>query len=41
MRTDIVLDEAMVNEALKLGRIATMRERVDAALHEFAPIAGA
>lgn len=35
MRTNIVLDEALVKEALKLGRIATMRELVDVALHEF------
>ena len=35
MRTNIVLDEALVKEALKLGRISTMRELVDVALHEF------
>ena len=35
MRTNIVLDEALVKEALKLGQISTMRELVDVALHEF------
>lgn len=35
MRTNIVLDEALVKEGLKLGRVTTMRELVDIALHEF------
>lgn len=35
MRTNIVLDEALVKEALKLSRINTMRELVDVALQEF------
>ena len=35
MRTNIVLDDALVEEALQLSRIKTKREVVDAALREF------
>jgi Arc/MetJ family transcription regulator len=35
MRTNIVLDEALVKEALKLSHIKTKRELVDVALQEF------
>jgi Arc/MetJ family transcription regulator len=35
MRTNIVLDDQLVNEAIKLSGIPTKREVVDAALREF------
>ena len=35
MRTNIVLDDDLVQEALALGRLKTKRELVDAALREF------
>ena len=35
MRTNVVLDEPLVEEALKLSRIKTKRELIDTALREF------
>ena len=35
MRTNIVIDEALVEEALAVSRIRTKRELVDRALREF------
>lgn len=35
MRTNIVLDEKLVREAMKLARARTMREAVDIALRRF------
>ena len=35
MRTNIVMDDELVTEAMKLGDIKTKREVVDAALREF------
>lgn len=35
MRTNIVLDDRLVREAMKLARVATMREAVDIALRRF------
>lgn len=35
MRTNIVMDDALVTEAMKLADIKTKREVVDAALREF------
>ena len=35
MRTNIVLDDKLVEEAMKLGRVKSKREVVDAALREF------
>ena len=35
MRTNIVLDDRLVAEAMKLGRIKTKRELVEQALREF------
>jgi Arc/MetJ family transcription regulator len=35
MRTNIVLDDRLVKEAMKLGGIQTKREIVDLALREF------
>jgi Arc/MetJ family transcription regulator len=35
MRTNIVLDDRLVAEAMKLGRITTKRELVEQALREF------
>lgn len=35
MRTNVVLDEALINEAMGLSHIKTKRELIDAALREF------
>jgi len=35
MRTNIVLDEKLVREAMKLARVRTMREAVNVALQRF------
>jgi Arc/MetJ family transcription regulator len=35
MRTNIVLDDSLVKEALKLGRVKTKKELVNQALKEF------
>jgi len=35
MRTNIVLDDRLVKEALKLGRVKTKKELVNRALKEF------
>lgn len=35
MRTNIVLDEKLVREAMKLARVKTKREAVDVALRRF------
>ena len=35
MRTNIVLDEKLVKEAMKLANVRTMREAVDLALQRF------
>ncbi len=35
MRTNIVLDETLVQEALRLSQLKTKRELIDAALKEF------
>ena len=35
MRTNIVLDEKLVREAMKLARVKTMREAVNVALQRF------
>jgi Arc/MetJ family transcription regulator len=35
MRTNIVIDERLVREAMKLARAKTMREAVDIALRRF------
>ena len=35
MRTNIVLDDRLVAEAMKLGRMTTKRELVEQALREF------
>ena len=35
MRTNIVLDEKLVREAMKLARVKTMREAVNIALQRF------
>ena len=35
MRTNIVLDDFLVEEALKISKLKTKRELVDAALREF------
>ena len=35
MRTNIVIDDTLVAEALRLSRLKTKRELVDAALREF------
>jgi Arc/MetJ family transcription regulator len=35
MRTNIVLDDALVAEAMRLGKLATKREAVEVALRDF------
>ena len=35
MRTNIVLDEKLIREAMKLARVRTMREAVNVALRRF------
>jgi Arc/MetJ family transcription regulator len=35
MRTNIVLDDALIKEALRLGRMMTKKELVNQALREF------
>ena len=35
MRTNIVLDEKLVREAMRLARVKTIREAVDVALRRF------
>ena len=35
MRTNIVLDEKLIREAMKLARVKTMREAVNVALRRF------
>ena len=35
MRTNIVLDESLVKEAMKIGNVKTMREAVQLALRRF------
>jgi Arc/MetJ family transcription regulator len=35
MRTNIVLDDALIKEALRLGRMRTKKELVNQALREF------
>jgi Arc/MetJ family transcription regulator len=35
VRTNIVLDDALVREAMKLANVKTMREAVDVALRRF------
>ena len=35
MRTNIVLDDALVREAMKLAKVKTKREAVDVALRRF------
>ena len=35
MRTNIVLDEKLVREAMRLARVKTIRETVDVALRRF------
>ena len=35
MRTNIVLDDALVREAMKLAKVSTKREAIDLALRRF------
>ncbi|HEY2384423.1 MAG TPA: type II toxin-antitoxin system VapB family antitoxin [Terriglobia bacterium] len=35
MRTNIVIDDKLVREAMRLAKVTTMREAVDAALRRF------